>query len=113
MKHAPALFASLLLTCLTAASAARAGEVFVEAESFTTSGGWAVVDGPAAKQASGLAMLGGAGGAAGGAATKVVTIKDAGHYRIWVRYTSHPRWRGPFRVTALSGTLVLGDALFD
>ena len=25
------------------------------------------------------------------------SIKDAGHYRIWVRYSSHPKWRGPFQ----------------
>src|SRR4051812_42107919 len=99
MRHVPTLFASLLLASLTAASAARAGVGFAEARAFASWGGWAVVEGPAGRRASGLAMLGGAGGVANGVATKVVTIKDAGHYRIWVRYTSHPRWRGPFRVT--------------
>lgn len=98
---------------LTSLSAARAGEVFVEAESFTATGGWVVVDGPSAKGASGLALLGGAGGARDGVATKAVTIKDAGRYRLWVRYVSHPTWRGPFHVTALAGDRVLGDGLFD
>lgn len=101
---------SSLITVLALAVNSYAGEVFVEAESFTTSGGWTVVE---AKQASGLAMLGGAGGAKDGIATKTVSIKDAGHYKIWVRYTSHPTWRGPFHVAALSGTKVLGEGLFD
>ena len=45
MKHA--LFP---LTIALASSAALAGEVFIEAESFKSSGGWAAVDGAAAKQ---------------------------------------------------------------
>ncbi|MEO6741687.1 MAG: beta-galactosidase trimerization domain-containing protein, partial [Chthoniobacteraceae bacterium] len=91
----------------------QAGEVFIEAESFKSFGGWEVASGPVAKSASGLAMLNGAGGKADGIATTTVSIKDAGHYRIWVRYTSHPKWRGPFHVTALSGSREVGDALFD
>ena len=106
-----------LLLCLLVSflvhSTAVAGEVFLEAENFESSGGWTNVDGPAAKQASGLALLGGASGAQDGTATASVTLKDAGHYHIWVRYSSHPKWRGPFHVTALAGDRVLGDALFD
>ena len=90
---------------------AHAGEVFLEAESFQSSSGWVAQTG--AKQASGVAVLNGAGGAKDGVATATVNIKDAGHYHIWVRYSSHPKWRGPFHVTALAGARVLGDALFD
>ncbi|MEI6537556.1 MAG: hypothetical protein WCN98_19590, partial [Verrucomicrobiaceae bacterium] len=102
-----------LIAAIITPLAAQAGEVFIEAESFTSSGGWSVVEGPAAKQASGLKMLGGAGGAKDGVATAKVSIKDAGHYHIWVRYSSHPKWRGPFHVTAMAGERVLADALFD
>ncbi|MCB1244614.1 MAG: beta-galactosidase trimerization domain-containing protein [Verrucomicrobiae bacterium] len=106
------LFVCLLVSFLIQ-SMAEAGEVFLEAETFESSGGWTKVEGPAAKQASGLAMLGGASGAQDGTATASITIKDAGHYHLWVRYSSHPKWRGPFHVTALAGDRVLGDALFD
>ena len=98
---------------LASAIVAHAGEVFVEAESFKSAGGWQVVSGPVARVASGLAMLNGASGAKDGIATATVSIKDAGHYRIWVRYMSHPKWRGPFHVTALSGARELGSGLFD
>ena len=109
----------VLLAILTTAfvtmavSAVPASEFFLEAESFTSSGGWTVQSGPEAKSASGLAVLSGAGGAKDGVATATVNIKDAGQYRIWVRYSSHPKWRGPFHVTALAGGRELGDGLFD
>ena len=91
----------------------QAGEVFIEAESFKSSGGWTVVSGPGERTASGVAVLNGSGGAKDGVATATASIKDAGHYKIWVRYSIHPTYRGPFHVTALAGERVLGDALFD
>lgn len=100
------------ILCLSAASV-MAGEVFIEAENFISADGWTKVDGPAAKQASGLAVLGGAGGKADGVATATVSIKDAGNHHIWVRHSTHPEYRGPFHVTVLSGDRVLGEALFD
>lgn len=103
----------IVFVALVWAQVVSAGEVFVEAESFTSKGGWTVIDGAAVKTASGLAMLGGASGAKDGVATTTVSIKDAGHYQLWVRYSSHPKWRGPFHVTALAGDRVLSDALFD
>ena len=45
--------------------AAHAGEVFVEAESFKSAGGWEVVSGPTTRTASGVAVLNGSGGAKG------------------------------------------------
>ena len=98
---------------LFALSTASATDAFIEAESFKSTGGWEVVSGAVARSASGLAVLNGAGGAKDGVATATVSIKDAGHYHIWVRYISHPTYRGPFHVTALAGERVLGDALFD
>jgi hypothetical protein len=104
----------LLVACLLVAhSSLHASEVFIEAETFTSAGGWEAKTGPAAKQASGLSVLNGASGTKDGIATATVSIKDAGKYHIWVRYSSHPKWRGPFHVTALAGERSLGDELFD
>ncbi len=94
-------------------STALAGTEFIEAESFTSAGGWTAVSDSSTKAASGLATLRGGSGAADGVATKTVSIKDAGHYRIWVRYQSYPTDRGPFKVTALAGERTLGSELFD
>lgn len=91
----------------------QASELFVEAESFASKGGWTVVTGAPARTASGLGTLSGASGATNGTATARVTVKDPGRYRIWVRYMSPPQRRGPFHVTALAGDRELGDGLFD
>ena len=99
-----------LLFLLALSTSALAGEYFVEAESFS---GWSVLEGSIVCEASGLKMLGGASGEAKGTASTTLQIKDAGRYHIWVRYGSHPTWRGPFHLTALSGERVLGDGLFD
>jgi hypothetical protein len=99
----PILFLILSLPAL-------AGEYFLEAESFT---GWSALEGPVAKEASGLKLLSGATGDATGVATTTLQVKDAGRYHIWVRYSSHPKWRGPFHLTAMAGERVLGDGLFD
>lgn len=109
MKHTTIFLATLLLAPL----AGSAGEVFLEAENFKSTGGWSVIEGAAAREDSGLKKLSGASGANHGVATMTTAIKDSGHYRIWVRYCSHPAWRGPFHVTASSGGRVLADALFD
>ncbi|MCX7007621.1 MAG: beta-galactosidase trimerization domain-containing protein [Kiritimatiellaeota bacterium] len=113
MKRVFSHLVLMLLAALLAPFAASASEVFIEAESFTSAGGWSVVTGAAARSASGLALLGGASGSVAGVATAKVNIKDAGHYRLWVRYASGPAHRGPFHVTALAGERVLDDGLFD
>lgn len=99
------LFSLLLLTL-----PAVAGEHFLEAEHFK---GWKVVEGPAARVASGLGLLGGATGAQDAVATASLSIKDAGRYYVWVRHSSRPDHRGPFRLDLSSGTEPLGGALFD
>jgi hypothetical protein len=104
---------AMLLLVAGWSAPAFASTVFVEAETFKSDHGWQVVSGPETRSASGLAALSGSQGAADGIATAAVSIKDAGHYRIWVRYTSHPTRRAPFHVTALSGSKELGDGLFD
>lgn len=104
------LMRSLILLCVLTATLVHAGEYFLEAESFS---GWSVLEGPVAKEASGLKLLSGASGDPKGVATATVQVKDAGHYHIWVRYSSHPKWRGPFHLTASAGQRELGGALFD
>ena len=101
----------LILSATLALGSAHAAEVFIEAESFKSPGGWVAQSN--IREASGLAVLNGATGAKEGVATATVSIKDAGRYQIWVRYSSHPRWRGPFRVTALADGRELGSGLFD
>lgn len=102
-----------LLGCGLSAELARAASAFIEAEAFTATGGWEVVTGDRARMASGLAMLDGSRARRDGVATGTVTIKDAGHYHIWVRYMSHPKWRGPFEVAAVAGGRELGSGKFD
>lgn len=72
-----------------------------------------MVEDDLAREASGLKMLSGASGDAAGTASATVQVKDAGLYHIWVRYSSHQKWRGAFHLTALAGDRVLGNGLFD
>src|SRR4051812_35376176 len=91
----------LLLAVLS--SAASGGTVFVEAESFVpSSAGWVVGNGPESRQASGTATLHGADGPGDATASQTVTLNEAGHYRVWVRFRVHPTLRGPFTLTLLS-----------
>jgi hypothetical protein len=106
-------FIAMLLLVAGWSAPAFASTVFVEGETFKSDGGWQVVSGPETRSASGLAALSGSQGAPDGIATATVSIKDAGHYRVWVRYTSHPTRRAPFHVTALSNGREFGDGIFD
>src|SRR3954466_14287501 len=90
----------LLLAVLS--SAASADTVFVEAESFVpSSAGWVVGDGPESRQGhgpgprrpSGPASLPGADGPGDATASQTVTLNEAGHYRVWVRFRVHPTLR--------------------
>src|SRR4051794_20105591 len=93
-RVAPCLLAAAFCPLL------HAETVFVEAETFASpTDGWQVRSGPETKAESGMALLSGAGGKATGIATKQVTLATAGHYKIWVRYTSVAKFRGPFRVS--------------
>jgi len=104
---------TLALLIVAATSHAFAGEYFIEAESFTSQGGWNGVEGITAREASGLKMLSGASRDAKDVATTTLSVKDAGRYHIWVRYVNHPTYRGPFHLTALAGNRELGAAVFD
>lgn len=97
-----------------AASNARAEAIFVEAESFTLSAdGWRVLADRGMRDASGTQALNGATGEEDAVATKTIAIAEAGRFRIWVRHTSHERWRGPFRVATLQNGRELAGAVFD
>ena len=73
---------------------------FLEAESFHPSGdGWKAVSTPEIRKASRATTLWGADGPVDAVATKMVTIQQAGKFRIWVRWMQVAAWRGPFRVS--------------
>jgi hypothetical protein len=106
----------VLLTTLVGSFAAplRGETVFVEAENFTpSSDGWVVADGPEARAASGAATLHGASGPIDATARATVALKEGGHYRVWVRFRAHPRFRGPFQVTVLSNGREVATNVFD
>src|SRR5437870_1743166 len=95
------------------AAPARAETVFVEAEAFTpSSDGWVVATGPEARRASGVATLHGANGPGDATASTTVTLKEAGRYKVWVRYRSHPTLRGPFVVAVLRDGREVAAAVF-
>jgi hypothetical protein len=107
-RVAPCLLAAVLPSLL------HAETLFFEAESFESTGdGWQVRSGNEEKAASGLAVLAGAGGKGNAIATKKVTLAAAGHYKVWVRYTSVAKFRGPFRVSVRAGEKELASELFD
>src|SRR4051794_32359331 len=103
--------------CLLAAAFSpllHAETVFVEAETFDSpTDGWQVRSGNEEKAASGMAVLAGAGGKGAGVATKRVSLATAGHYKVWVRYTSVAKFRGPFRLSVRAGEKELAGELFD
>jgi hypothetical protein len=105
------------LPCLLAAAFSpvlHAETIFLEAETFDSpTNGWQVRSSAETKAASGLAVLAGSGGKSNGIATTKVTLEKAGHYRVWVRYTSLVKWRGPFRLSASAGDKELGGEIFD
>jgi len=108
-----ALRCAVLVSIFISAATAQAGTYFIEAESFQTTGGWKVLQGQPAREASGLAALDGATGKSDGTASTTVAVKDAGKYKIWVRYSSVPNRRGPFRVTVTAGSREPASELFD
>src|SRR5690606_5509012 len=99
---------AFLLLLLLLVVPAWAGEYFIEAETFK---GWQVVEGPLAKSASGLKMLGGNPGAPEAAAT--VSVKDAGRYYVWVRYLSRKDRRATFRLDLSAAGNGIGGEVFD
>ena len=97
-----------------AAATASAETVFVEAETFsTTSPGWVAKNNDQTRRASRLKSLFGAEGPVDAVASKTVTLKTAGKYRIWVRYIQVGAWRGPFRVAAAVGDREVASQVFD
>lgn len=73
--------------------------LFLEAESFTIQDGWSPYSDFLAHLASDGKVLWGGGGNPAGAAKKSTVLKEAGHYRIWVRYYQLDGYKGPFRLS--------------
>jgi hypothetical protein len=79
MKH----LVAILFFVVGAVVPAWCATVFIEAETFHSSGGWEVVSGPETRDASGFKTLSGSKGAADGSATTTVRIKT------WKYFETH------------------------
>lgn len=90
----------------------QAETLFIEAEDFDVveSGGWKIAD---CRSGSGLTALQGASGDPAGVARKVVTVKEGGLYRIWVRYQYANAFRGPFDLRVVANGESLAMHSFD
>lgn len=102
---------SIVILVLLAPAMVRGETIFVEAESFTPSAdGWQVRTNAETRKASRATTLHGANGAGNATASKAVTLKQAGLYRVWVRYLQVERWRGAFHLAALvNGKEIAGN----
>ena len=93
---------------------ASAETVFVEAETFTpSSNGWKISGNSQTRPASRVATLHGAGDDPRGTASKMVTLREAGCCRVWVRHIYVRRWRGGFRLSVLKEGKELAGKDFD
>jgi|GEM_PF-2510865 len=82
---------------------ARGDTVFSEAETMATSAdGWTATDNDQTRRASRVKTMWGANGAGDAVATTDVKLKQAGKYRVWVRYLQVAAWRGPFQVAVVA-----------
>src|SRR4051812_9600515 len=104
----------ILTTLFLCAPLAAADSVFVEAEWFEpSSAGWKVSQRSEVAKASRATTLWGADGPGDATASKAVTLKTAGKYRVWVRYLQVGAWRGPFRLAAVVSGKEVGGKNFD
>jgi len=96
------------------ASAVSAETVCLEAEAFRPSSeGWTVSTNRQARRASRASTLHGAAGPKNATASKPLTIRQPGRYRIWVRHIQVDRWRGPFRLAVVRNGKELAAKDFD
>ncbi len=111
------VYAVHILCCTAlalAAGVAHAETVFVEAEEFVPSSpGWQAVTNDQTRNASRVRTLYGAQGPTDAVATTTIALREAGLYRVWVRYLNVADRRGPFRVTVAAGTRDVASNLFD
>lgn len=107
MKIPPALLV------LSFAAALRAETIFVEAEDFTaSSAGWKATTNSETRRASATRTLSGADGPGDATASKAVTLREPGRWRIWVRFIE-TRWRGPFRLSVSAAGREVASQVFD
>lgn len=111
------VYAVPILCCVAVALAAgvvHAETVFVEAEEFAPwSPGWQAASNDQTRNASRVRTLWGARGPADAVATKTIALREAGLYRVWVRYLNVADQRGPFRVSVSAGTRDVVSNVFD
>ena len=111
------VYAVPILCCVAVALAAgvvHAETVFVEAEEFAPSSpGWQAATNDQTRNASRVRTLWGARGPADAVATKTIALREAGLYRVWVRYLNVADQRGPFRVSVSAGTRDVVSNVFD
>jgi hypothetical protein len=99
---------------LAFASRLPAETIFLEAETFTpSSDGWRVCRNFQTARASRTATLHGDAGDPRGTASHAVNLRQAGRYRIWVRYQQVAAWRGAFRLAAVIGDREIAGQDFD
>ena len=105
-------FVGLLMGLLSNRS--PADTVFLEAETMQpSSAGWAVTDNDQTQRASRTRTLWGADGRGDAVATAAVRLREAGRYRVWVRYLQVAAWRGPFELAIGAGGKRLAAKVFD
>ncbi len=116
-KPISALVASLsvMIACASRTAVEAAVEThFAEAEQFTVaSDGWRVIADRSVREASDTRCLNGSTGDVRSTASTKLTIEEAGNFRVWVRHTSSPRARVPFRVAVLQDGREIAGAEFD
>ncbi len=104
----------LLATVLLLPQLLRAETHFLEAESFTPSAdGWKAVTPQEVRRASRAKTMWGADGPGDAVATRTVTIRQAGKFRVWVRWMQVSAWRGPFRVSVAAAGREVAAQTFD
>lgn len=107
-------FCYLLVLALLLSNSNAAEVHFLEAESFAPSSqGWKVSSASEVRRASRATTMWGADGPVDSVATKTVTIKRSGKFRIWVRWMQVAAWRGPFQVGVNEAGKEVAAKVFD
>ncbi|NUQ64971.1 MAG: hypothetical protein HUU20_21110 [Pirellulales bacterium] len=112
----PSPLAGRLAGLLLALSSHRApaDTVLFEAETMhPSSAGWAATSNDQTQRASRTKTLWGADGPGDAVATATVRLREAGRYRIWVRYLYVAAWRGPFELAIAAGGKPIAAKVFD
>ncbi len=103
-----------LIGVLVIAGSAVGETIFFEAESMQpSSSGWVATSNQQTRRASRTRTLWGADGPRDAAATKTIQLREAGRYRVWVRYQQVAAWRGPFLLAITAAGKQVASGVFD